>query len=152
MEDHADVVGRPPAVAAATLGTGVVLHLVVPVEIVPDLPAWVLGIPLAVFSLALFLLSIREFNRHGTPVRGTQPVTSIVSSGPYRFSRNPIYLSFVLFQLGIALTANSAWIVLMVVPLVLYLSFGVIAQEESYLVRKFGQEYLRYKASLRRWI
>ena len=152
MEDHADVIGRPPAVTIAALGAGVVLHLVVPVEIAPDLPTWALGIPLAVFSIALFLLSVREFSRHGTPVRGTEPVITIVATGPYRFSRNPIYLSFVLLQLGIAMTANSVWILLMVIPTFLYLSLGVIDREESYLSRKFGDEYHDYKESVRRWL
>ena len=152
MEDHADVVGRPPAVTLAALATGVVLHLVGPVEIAPELPTWALGIPLAVFSIALFLLSVREFSRHGTPVRGTEPVITIVATGPYRFSRNPIYLSFVLLQLGIALTANSVWILLMVIPTLLYLSFGVIAREEGYLARKFGDEYGGYRNSVRRWL
>jgi protein-S-isoprenylcysteine O-methyltransferase Ste14 len=152
MEDHADVVGRPPATALAALAVGVVLHLVVPVEIVPGLATWVLGIPVAIVSLALFLLSVREFSHHGTPVRGTEPVTAIVATGPYRFSRNPIYLSFVQLQLGIALTANSVWILLMVIPTVLYLSFGVIDREESYLARKFGDEYRHYRQSVRRWI
>ena len=152
MEDHADVVDRPPAVTGAALGMGVVLHLLFPVEIVPGLPTWVLGIPVAIVSLALFLLSVREFSRHGTPVRGTEPVTTIVATGPYRFSRNPIYLSFVLLQLGIALTANSVWILLMVIPTLLYLSFGVIAREEGYLARKFGDEYGGYRNSVRRWL
>ena len=152
MEDHADVVGRPPAVTLAALAVGVVLHLVVPVEIVPGLASWVLGIPVAIVSLALFLLSVREFSRHGTPVRGTEPVRAIVATGPYRFSRNPIYLFFVLLQLGIALTANSVWILLMVIPTFLYLSFGVIDREESYLARKFGDEYGWYRNSVRRWL
>jgi protein-S-isoprenylcysteine O-methyltransferase Ste14 len=152
MEDHADVVGRPPAVALAALAVGVVLHLVVPVEIVPGLATWVLGIPVAIVSLALFLASVREFSRHGTPVRGTEPVITIVATGPYRFSRNPIYLSFVLLHLGIALTANRLWILLMVIPTLLYLSLGVIAREESYLARKFGNEYGGYRNSVRRWL
>ena len=152
MEDHADVVGRPPVVTLAALAVGVVLHLVVPVEIVPGLATWVLGIPVAIVSLALFLASVREFSRHGTPVRGTEPVATIVATGPYRFSRNPIYLSFVLLQLGLALTANSVWILLMVIPTLLYLSFGVIAREESYLARKFGDEYGGYRNSVRRWL
>jgi protein-S-isoprenylcysteine O-methyltransferase Ste14 len=146
------VVGRPPAVALAALGIGVILHLIVPVEIVPDFGTWVIGIPLAAVALVLFALSLREFRKYDTPVRGTEPVITIVASGPYRFSRNPIYLSFVLLQLGIALTANSAWILLMVVPTFLYLSFGVIAREESYLTRKFGDEYRRYRESVRRWL
>jgi len=152
MEDHADVVGRPPAVALAALITGVILHLVVPVEIVPDFATWVVGVPLAVVALALFALALREFRKYGTPVRGTEPVTTIVATGPYRFSRNPIYLSFVLLHLGIAATANSAWILLAVIPTLMYLSFGVIVREEGYLARKFGEQYLRYKASVRRWI
>jgi protein-S-isoprenylcysteine O-methyltransferase Ste14 len=152
MEDHADVVGRPPAVAVAALSTGIILHLVVPVEIVPGLPTWVAGVPLAVVALVLFGLSLREFGKYGTPVRGTEPAVTIVATGPYRFSRNPIYLSFILLQLGVALTVNSAWILVIIIPTFLYLSFGVIDREESYLSRKFGDEYYHYKESVRRWL
>ena len=118
----------------------------------PGLATWVLGIPVAIVSLTLLLASVREFSRHGTPVRGTQPVITIVATEPYRFSRNPIYLSFVLLQLGIALTANSVWILLMIIPTLLYQSFGVISREESYLGRKFGDEYRGYRNSVRRWL
>ncbi len=150
--DHADIVGRPPAVGLAFLAIGAVLHLAFPVEIAPGVATWAAGIPLAVLALALFGLATREFREHGTPVRGNEPVTTIVESGPYRFTRNPIYVSFLLLQLGIALTANSAWILASLAPMFLYLSTAVVPREESYLAGKFGEDYLRYKQTVRRWI
>lgn len=152
MKDNANTVGRPPVFMIGALALGAVLHILVPVDIVSGLPTWVAGIPLAAIALGLFGLAQLEFRRHGTPVSGTEPVTTIVGTGLYRFSRNPIYLSFILLQLGIALTANSLWILLVAVPTVFYLSLGVIAREETYLARKFGEQYLRYRASVRRWL
>ena len=66
--------------------------------------------------------------------------TAIVTTGPYHFSRNPIYLAFTLLQLGIGFWVNSAWVVGMLVPTLLVMSYGVIAREERYPERKFGEE------------
>ena len=76
---------------------------------------------------------------------------SIITNGPYRFSRNPIYLSFTLLQLGLGMWANSAWLVGMLIPTLVLMSYGVIAREERYMARKFGDEYLQYKRAVRRW-
>jgi protein-S-isoprenylcysteine O-methyltransferase Ste14 len=81
-----------------------------------------------------------------------KPTTSIVSTGPYRFTRNPIYLSMTLLAVGIAVLANTIWILVMLAPVLFVMQFLVIAREESYLTRKFGEEYLRYKSKVRRWI
>jgi protein-S-isoprenylcysteine O-methyltransferase Ste14 len=72
--------------------------------------------------------------------------------GPYRFSRNPIYLAFSLFQLGIAIWVNSAWLLATLVGAVALIHSVVIPKEEQYLEGKFGEQYLDYKASVRRWL
>ncbi len=82
---------------------------------------------------------------------GNQPTTAIVKIGPYHSSRNPIYLAFSLFQIGIALGVNDAWILITLLPAIALMSFVVIPREESYLEARFGLEYVAYKASVRRW-
>src|SRR5690348_5523537 len=100
---------RPPIVLLAAMALGVVLNLIWPFRFIPS--ALVLAGPVVVFAaVLLFLLSLREFRSHGTSVRGTERTTTIVRTGPYRFSRNPIYLAFVLFILGLSLWLNDLWL------------------------------------------
>jgi protein-S-isoprenylcysteine O-methyltransferase Ste14 len=90
-------------------------------------------------------------NAH-TNVNPTRPVTAIVTEGPFRFTRNPLYLGFTLFYTGVTLLVNSLWMVLLL-PFVLFLmTFSVIEREERYLERKFGEQYLAYKRRVRRWL
>jgi protein-S-isoprenylcysteine O-methyltransferase Ste14 len=88
----------------------------------------------------------------GTPVPGNQPTTAIVKVGPYRFSRNSIYLGFSLFQPGIALGVNDAWLLITLLPAIALMFFVVIPREERYLGARFGEEYSTYKARIRRWL
>jgi protein-S-isoprenylcysteine O-methyltransferase Ste14 len=103
------------------------------------------------FSLALFVASARQFKVAGTPVPGNQPTTAIVQSGPYRFSRNPIYLAFSILMLGIACWLNSLWLLGTLAAAVSLMSLLVIPREERYLERRFNAEYQEYKAKVRRW-
>ena len=77
---------------------------------------------------------------------------ALVRSGPYRFSRNPIYVAFTLLQIGFAVWLDSAWILAMLAPVLLVMSYGVIAREERYLEARFGEEYRSYARSVRRWL
>src|SRR5262249_40130374 len=142
---------RPPVIYLAAILIGVVLHLVSPVSFVPG---WArpFGALIAVFAVTLFVWAIRTFRSAGTPVPGNQPTTTIVKAGPYRLSRNPIYLAFSLFQTGIALGVNDAWMLIMLLPTIFVMSFVVIPREERYLEARFGEEYTTYKASVRRWL
>jgi protein-S-isoprenylcysteine O-methyltransferase Ste14 len=81
-----------------------------------------------------------------------KPTTAIVTKGPFRYSRNPLYVSLTLLYLGVALIINVLWIVLLVVPVLVVMQRGVIGREEAYLERKFGEKYLSYKARVRRWV
>ncbi len=143
---------RPPFVYLAAILGGVGLDLVRPFRWLPaGTGAW-LGVPLVLLAIALFFASTRRFKAVGTPVPGNQPTTAIAHSGPYRFSRNPIYLAFSLLTLGIACLLNSAWLLGTLLIAVGVMGFVVIPREERYLTRRFGPEYLDYKAKVRRWL
>ena len=107
-----------------------------------------------VFALALALLvwAIATITRSGSNVPTNQPTTTIVETGPYRFTRNPIYLGMMLGLIGLAIVVNSLWLLLTLVPFALVIRYGVIAREEAYLERKFGDVYGRYRARVRRWL
>lgn len=142
---------RPPAIYLIAILSGLVLHFAWPMRFVPNY-ARPFGGLIAVLAVTLFIWSIKTFRSAGTPVPGNRPTTAIVKVGPYRSSRNPIYLAFSLFQIGIALAVNEAWIVITLLPAIALISFVVIPREESYLEERFGEEYAAYKASVRRWL
>ena len=143
---------RPPLVYLASLVIGALLQLAMPLPFLPHTLTAALGVPLIVGAVALFSYSVAKFRAAGTPVPARKPTTVIVQAGPYRYSRNPIYLAFSLFQLGIAIWANSAWLLATLVGAVALIHFVVIRREEQYLERRFGSQYLDYKASVRRWL
>jgi len=100
----------------------------------------------------LFAWAIVTITRAGSNVPTNRPTTAIVETGPYRFTRNPIYLGMVLGLIGLAIAFNSLWLLLTLVPFALAICFGVVAREEAYLERKFGDVYRRYRARVRRWL
>jgi protein-S-isoprenylcysteine O-methyltransferase Ste14 len=143
---------RPPLVYLGALVIGGMIQLALPLAFLPQALTLSIGAPAVIAALALFVGSVVKFRAAGTPVPGHKPTTAIVRAGPYRFSRNPIYLAFSLLQLGIAIWVNSAWLLATLVVAVALMHFIVIRREEQYLERKFGAEYLQYKASVRRWL
>src|SRR5499426_950579 len=143
---------RPPLVYLISLVSGFVIHFVVQVSFLPVSLAVPLGVPLVAVAIALFSYSVARFRAAGTPVPARKPTTAIVRTGPYRFSRNPIYLAFSVFQLGIALWVDSLWLLATLVAAVALIHYVVIPREEQYLERRFGAQYLDYKASVRRWL
>ena len=109
---------------------------------------------MAVFAigLALAVWAIASISMAGSRVETNRPTTAIVTSGPYRFTRNPIYLAMLLGQMGLAIGFDSLWILATMVPFYLLIRYGVIAREEAYLERKFGETYVSYKAKVGRWL
>ena len=141
---------RPPRVYLAAIVTGLLLQLAMPLPFLPRPMA--AGAILVVAAIALLWYSVALFRAAGTPVPARKPTTAIVRSGPYRFSRNPIYLAYSLLLLGIAIWLNSVWLVATLAVAVVLMHFIVIRREEEYLERRFGAQYLDYKASVRRWL
>ena len=143
---------RPPLVYLLAIVLGTVIHFVVPFPFLPGGLALPLGGSLMVVAALIFASSVGTFRSAGTPVPGHEPTVAIVRKGPYRFSRNPIYLAFSLLQLGIAVALNSVWLLATLAGAMALMQWVVIAREEAYLERKFGEQYLAYKASVRRWL
>ena len=143
---------RPPLVYLISLVTGALIQLATPLPFLPGTLAVPLGASLVVVAIALFSYSVAKFRAAGTPVPARKPTTVIVRTGPYRLSRNPIYLAFSVLQLGIAIWVNSLWLLATLVGAVALIHYVVIRREEQYLERRFGAQYLDYKASVRRWL
>ena len=100
-------VARPPLVYLGSIALGIILHFARPVLLLSRGVSPRFGAAVVLFAIGLFLFAVRTFRAAGTPIPGNRPTTTIVRTGPYRFSRNPIYLAFSLLQLGIALWLNS---------------------------------------------
>jgi protein-S-isoprenylcysteine O-methyltransferase Ste14 len=127
------------------------LHLAWPIRLTTATLRTPLGVATTVLAIGLFLAAVRTFRAAGTPVPGNRPTTAIVRTGPYRYSRNPIYLAFSLLQIGIAFWVNATWLLVTVIPAVLLMSLVVIPREEAYLETHFPADYLPYKRAVRRW-
>ncbi len=113
------------------------------------------GIAIVLFlglSLLIAALSFREFARAKTSVRPDRRANALIRTGPFAYSRNPLYVAVVLLILGIGVWVNSTWIWVMVAPLVLVMNTAVIVREERHLEQRFGREYIDYKRAVRRWL
>src|SRR5262249_39637229 len=131
---------------------GAVLTAAWPRPFFPRVLRLLVGGLLVAIAAALFSYSIRQFRRAGTPVPGNKPTTAIVRTGPYRFSRNPIYGAFFALHLGLAILVNSWGLVATLIATVAIIAAVVVPREERYLTERFASEYLEYKASVRRWL
>ena len=156
MDDTADtaqVIIRPPLAWALVVIAGFALNWLVPLPFLPvDLPAGWLGAMGFVLALALVAWAIVTITRAGSNVPTNLPTTTIIDSGPYRFTRNPIYLSMFLGLVGLAVAFNNLWLLILLVPFALVIRYGVVAREEAYLERKFGDVYRGYRTRVRRWL
>jgi protein-S-isoprenylcysteine O-methyltransferase Ste14 len=142
---------RPPIVFLGAILLGVALNQARSLPFVPS-TLRLLGPFLTLCAVLLFLFSLRKFRAAGTSVRGSVRTTAIVRTGPYRFSRNPIYLSFILLVIGLSLWLNNLWLLVTLIPAVGFIAMVVIPREERFLERNFQEQYSSYKAAVRRWL
>jgi protein-S-isoprenylcysteine O-methyltransferase Ste14 len=126
---------------------------------------WILPIPLSMGSIGLLIAAVTmtvgglllaaaavTFSRSGTALDPRQATSKIVQSGPYAFSRNPIYLGFAFVYLAFAFAFSSVWAIAFLLPVLMFIDRNQIPREETYLERKFGEEYRSYKSRVRRWL
>lgn len=155
---HAGVHVPPPFIYAGGLIVGWLLGRAWPLPITgsPGSTAstirLVIAAVLAVVWLAIFLGAWAEFRRAHTTLIPNRPATAFVTNGPYRWSRNPMYVSLAALYLGVAFWMNDWWAVLMIVPVLVVVRTAVIAREERYLGSAFPGEYADYCARTRRWL
>jgi len=153
----AQVIIRPPLAWALAVIAGLALDWLVPLPFLPaDLAAgWPVGWSGAlvfVLALALAAWAIVTMTRAGSNVATNRPTITIVERGPYRFTRNPIYLGMFGALIGLAIAFENLWLLLVLVPFALVIRYGVVAREEAYLERKFGDVYRGYRLRVRRWL
>ena len=142
----------PPLLALAAIGSAWLADWLRPLPIAADNTLWLAGITVVSIAFALALVSLTHFFCAKTHVEPWHPTTTIIRKGVFRFSRNPIYLSFCIATVGAGLILNSWWVVASVTLLKPLLEHLVISREEAYLERKFGEKYLDYKRQVRRWL
>jgi len=102
-------------------------------------------------ALGIAYFAIRLFSRAGTHVEPWKPSTALVTGGIYGYTRNPMYLGMALLLVGLSLVFDSVTLLLMLVPFLLVIRYGVIAREERYLTAKFPTEYTAFQKRVRRW-
>ncbi len=151
-KDVPGVIAPPPLIYLAFLLGGFLIDFFFPVAVLPNSVQYAVGFALIGAGLIVFASAIREFLKAGTNIPTRKPALVVVTSGPYRFTRNPIYLSMSIFYAGIAVAADSIWVLALLLPVLVIIHRGVILREERYLEGKFGEEYRQYKASRRRWL
>lgn len=146
---------HPPLLSVAAPVTAVALEWLLPLGLLPRAGALAIVIPgLALLGLAgwLAISGERAFRKAGTNVDPRQASLALVREGPYRFSRNPMYLGMVVLQLGLALTFSLDWALIGAVVVWAVLDRAVVVREEAYLTERFGEAYRAYLAHSRRWL
>jgi protein-S-isoprenylcysteine O-methyltransferase Ste14 len=140
----------PPVMVAAVMGAAWLLDRVWSLQIGPSLVS--LGGMVIALAVALCGWALLVMAKAGNDPRPDKPDTALVERGPFRFSRNPIYLAFLLAAAGLALVWGTLWGWLGVAVVHAMLDRLVIAKEEAYLASRFGAPYEAYKGRVRRWM
>lgn len=150
--DAPDVITFPPVIFIVFYIIGYVTDRAFPTDLGTVHARYAMGGVLLAVSGALVAWAVASFVKAKTHVDVRKPATSLVSDGPYRLSRNPIYVAMALFYAGFAVAFSLSIALGLLIPCLALLHHGVISREESYLERKFGAEYQAYKARVRRWL
>jgi protein-S-isoprenylcysteine O-methyltransferase Ste14 len=152
--DVAGVIALPPLIFLGVLAAAAVLEAVFPLPVLAAhaFPRYLAGAALAAAGFVMIGMGTRRFQAAGTNIPPNLSTTALVVDGIYRRTRNPLYLGLTLVYLGLGVAAGSFWAIGLVVPLLWVINIGVIAREEHYLERKFGDAYSAYKARVRRWV
>lgn len=151
--DAPEIVVLPPILVLGTLSIGLVIHyLLWPVALLPVVWARVLGASVFIASGLLAHLAHLAFKRVGTNVLPTQPTLALATDGPYRYTRNPLYIAAIGVYLGVSLWANGLAPLLLLFPMAWLLHRGIVLREEQYLASKFGTAYDEYRWRVRRWL
>ena len=150
--DKAGVIMFPPLLYALVLIAGITASQFFPYHFINFQLALLLGSIVFLVGLTTMLRAGRTFIKNKNPINPAGSTQLIITSGIYRYTRNPMYVAFALMYIGISILTNAWCSLLMLLPLLILVQKGIIEREEKYLTRKFGAEYLAYKSKVRRWI
>lgn len=150
--DNPGVAVLPPLVYGAAFIVVLALRWLWPMPIVGHTMALCSGLALIVFAVAIAIWGRRTMHAAGTNISPLKPATVVVTTGPFRFSRNPLYLALTILYLGLSLAFNTWWGIVLLVPLLIIMHYGVVLREECYLDQKFGETYRQYRSTVRRYV
>ena len=142
----------PPLVYLAGVVIGSALSIWFPTRVVHGPVAWIIGGIFILCGAVLSASAIFNFKSVGTTVRPDRAATTLVTVGPYKLTRNPMYLALAFVYLGIAIAEQSLWAIVLLPVVLTIIVNRAIKPEETFLERRFGADYLRYKAKVRRWL
>lgn len=142
----------PPALYALAVLGGWALNRRGPLPIADGIVIHVVAAALTAGCVVLMASSIGNFHRSRTSIVPIRPASALVISGPYRFTRNPMYVGLALLTVALGLFMDNWWPILLLLPVLLAVRVFVIAPEERYLKRRFGAEYVGYMQRVRRWV
>ncbi len=152
-DDNPGVIAFPPLILLMSAVISALVHFfLIQLPIMSYRASLVCGIVLVILAPTLALSALVMMKTAGTNVNPAKPALAIVRGGPFRFTRNPMYLALCLLQVAFGFFLNDWITLLFVVPLVLIMHYGVILREERYLTAKFGEPYLELKREVRRWL
>jgi protein-S-isoprenylcysteine O-methyltransferase Ste14 len=134
------------------LAVGIALDYLWPLSFLAGSSRYVVGSFLVIVSIVIMPPVLLRFRRANTTFDVRKAASTLITDGPYRFSRNPAYLSLTLVYLGIGILLDNGWVLFLVVPVFVLIHRWVVPNEERHLAAKFGEQYLRYKAAVRRWL
>ena len=151
--DNPGVIAFPPLIWLVSAGISTMVHFfLVRLPIMNYRASLICGIVLVILAPTLAFSALVTMKTAGTNVNPAKPALTIVRGGPFRFTRNPMYLALCLLQVALGFFLNDWITMLFVVPVALILHYGVILREERYLSAKFGEPYVELKRDVRRWL
>ncbi len=142
----------PPLVYLAGLVIGLLASRWMPTGVVPDPPAWIIGGILIACGVGLAGSAVASFRNTGTTFRPDRAASRLVITGPFKITRNPMYLGMALAYLGITIAAQSVWALILFPAVLIIIQRRAIEPDEAFLARRFGADYASYKARVRRWL
>ena len=151
-EDRPEIAIKPAWYFVMYFIMGVGFDTLFPTNVFPEKVRFTLGAGLVLFGAVLNSTSLGCFRKAHTDHATDAPARVLITDGPYRFSRNPIYLAFMCLYMGLGIFLNNLWIFVLGAPLIATLQAVIIRREEDYLAEKFGAEYGEYHLSVRRWL
>ena len=149
--DNPGVIVFPPLLYGIAFAVVLALRWFWPMPIFDNAVAFWPGLALVVFGAGIAIWGRNALQAAGTNVSPSLPTTAIVTSGPFRFSRNPLYIAITLVYIGLTLAFNTWWGIVVLVPLLILMHRGVVLREERYLDEKFGETYRQYCSKVRRY-
>lgn len=150
--DYPRVITPPPVIVLIMIAAGFAAGLIQPLPYIDGYTRYTAGGALLLVSAVIMLSAYFKMTRAGTNVDVRKPATTVLTDGVYSYSRNPMYVSMVVFLAAVSVLLNNLWIMILIPVFIFIMGRGVIAREEHYLEGKFGAQYTDYKNRVRRWL